>query len=57
MRNTESESATVGNHCTEETSGFLSDTPAYKTLRIVTIRMTCYYSPTSNLPGKAGEYE
>ena len=57
MRNTGSDSATVGNHCAEETPGFLSDTPAYKTLRIVTVRMTCYYSPTSNLPGKAGDYE
>jgi len=32
MRNTGSESATVGNHYPEETLGFLSDIPAYKIL-------------------------
>jgi len=55
MRNTGSESATVGNHCAEETLGFLSDTPASKILVSCPYLDNMLYPSTSNLLGKAGD--
>jgi hypothetical protein len=55
MRNTGSESATVGNHCAEETSGFLSDFSSVPNSCIAVTAPEVLLFPYSNLPGKAGD--